>query len=130
MLKNVKLNYQRNEKAGNKRGMAMYRILDNLFQSADSSSKVDLTKELGIPPVYEVPFKALANDSGRVIMQVFIYGDKDGMGVFPGILNLFNNTNWKIDRSNPQWVLINSVKGAPVSIYLNKPYIFPEDWWN
>ncbi len=39
---------------------------------------------MGIPPVYEVPFKALANDSGRVTIQVFIYGDKDGMGVFPG----------------------------------------------
>jgi hypothetical protein len=103
----------------------MYRILENLFLSADSSSKIDLTKELGIPPVYEVPFKSLANDSGRVIMQVFIYGDKDGMGVFPGILNLFNNKGWKIDRSNPQWVTITSIKGAPVSIYLNKP--LPEE---
>lgn len=125
MLRNIQVNYDRNIRSGNERGIAIYRILNTLFLSADSSSTIDLTKELGIPPVYEVPFKMLANDSGRAIMQVFIYGDKDGMGVFPGILNLFNNSNWKTDRSNPQWVTITSVKGSPVSIYLNKP--LPEE---
>lgn len=125
MLRNIQLNYQRNELAGNKRGMAIYRILNNLFLSADTVNKIDLTKELGIPPVYEVPFKALANDSGRVIIQVFIYGDKDGIGVFPGILNLFNNANWKTDKSNPQWVTISSLKGSPVSMYFNRP--LPEE---
>lgn len=125
MLKNIQLNYQQNEKAGNKRGMAIYRILNNLFLSADTVNHIDLTKELSIPPVYEVPFKALANDSGRVIIQVFIYGDKDGIGVFPGILNLFSSANWKTDRSNPQWVTINSIKGKPVTIYLNRP--LPEE---
>ncbi len=125
MLKNIQLNYQDNKKVGNKRGVAIYKILNNLFLSADSTNKIDLTKELGIAPVYEVPFKALANDSGRVIMQVFIYGDKDGIGVFPGILNLFGNANWKTDRSNPQWVTITSLKGKPVSIYLNRP--LPEE---
>jgi hypothetical protein len=125
MLKNIQFNYQQNEKTGNKRGMAIYKILNNLFLSADSTSKIDLTKELGIPPVYEVPFKALANDTGRVIIQVFIYGDKDGIGVFPSILNLFGNANWKTDKSNPQWVAITSLKGSPVSIYLNKP--LPEE---
>ncbi len=125
MLKNIQDNYQRNEKMGNKRGIAIYKILNNLFLSADSTNKIDLTKELGIPPVYGVPFNALANDSGRIIIQVFIYGDKDGMGVFPSILNLFGNANWKTDRSNPQWVTITSLKGKPVSIYLNKP--LPEE---
>lgn len=125
MLKNIQLNYQRNEKAGNKRGMAMYKILNNLFLSADTASKIDLTKELGIPPVYTVPFKDLTNDSGRVIGQLFIYGDKDGKGVFPNILGMFRNADWKIDESNKQWVVINSVKGKPVSLYLNRP--LPEE---
>jgi len=125
MLKNIQVNYQRNLSANNKRGTAIYKILNNLFLSADSTNNIDLTKELGIPPVYEVPFNVLANDSGTVVIQVFIYGDKDGIGVFPGILGLFNNPSWKTDRSNPQWVTITSVKGSPVSIYLNKP--LPEE---
>ncbi|HEY6062988.1 MAG TPA: hypothetical protein VIV35_05235, partial [Chitinophagaceae bacterium] len=125
MLKNIQNNYQRNFSRNNKKGVAIYNILNKLFLSADSTQKIDLTKELGIPPVYEVPFKALANDSGTVVIQVFIYGDKDGIGVFPGILGLFNNANWKTDKSNPQWVTITSVKGSRVSIYLNKP--LPEE---
>jgi hypothetical protein len=125
MLNNIQLNYQRNISQGNNRGIAIYNILTKLFLSADTVNHIDLTKELGIPPVYEVPFKALANDSGRVIIQLFIYGDKDGIGVFPGLLNMFSNANWNIDRSNPQWVTIKSVKGKPVSLYLNRP--LPEE---
>jgi hypothetical protein len=125
ILSLVNLNYNRNASQDNKKGMAIYNILNKLFLSADTINHVDLTRELGIPPVYEVPFKALANDSGRVIIQLFIYGDKDGIGVFPGLLSMFSNPNWNIDRSNSQWVTITSVKGKPVSLYMNRP--LPEE---
>lgn len=125
MLRNIQQNYTRNEAAGNKRGVAIYNILNKLFLSADTTQKIDLTKELGIPPVYEVPFTALAGDSGRAVVQLFIYGDRDGMGVFPGLVSMFNNANWKIDGSNKQWVTINSAKGKPVSLYMNRP--LPEE---
>ncbi len=71
--------------------------------------------------MYEVPYKSMANDSGRVIMQVFFYEDRAAQGIFTGFQNMFANANWKIDRSNPQWVTITSVKGKPVSIYANRP---------
>jgi hypothetical protein len=119
MLNNVLDNYRKNEKAANKRGMAIYKILKFLFLSADSTQKTDLVKELGIPPVYDVPYNALKNDSGRVIMQQFFYGDKDGQGVFNGFLNRFRNANWKIIPSE-QWVEVRSIKGKPVSIYANR----------
>ncbi|HMK24520.1 MAG TPA: hypothetical protein VK483_00720 [Chitinophagaceae bacterium] len=125
MLKNIQGNYQRCLAKNNKRGIAIYNILNKLFLSADTTKPVDLTKELGIPPVYEVPYKAMINDSGRAVLQLFIFGDKDGIGVFPNILGLFRNTNWKIDESNKQWVVVNSVKGKPVSLYLNRP--LPEE---
>lgn len=119
MLKNVKVNYQRNSLTNDKRGVAIYKILNNLFLSADTTNKIDLTKELGIPPVYEMPYKSLINDSGRVIMQVFFYGDKDGQGIFKGFVNMFSNANWKITATD-KWVAINSVKGKPVTIFANK----------
>jgi len=125
MLANVERNYERNKAAGNKKGIAIYNILQKLFLSADSTKKTDLTKELGIPPVYEVPFNTMVNDSGRVIMQVFFYGDKDGQGIFVGFQNMYGNANWKIDRSNPQWITITSVKGRPVTIFANRP--LPEE---
>ena len=124
MLNNVQANYQRNLAQNNKRGMAIYNILYKLFLSADSTKGINLTKELGIPPVYEVPFTTMANDSGRVIMQVFFFGDKDGQGIFRGFVSMFSNANWKI-TSTDKWVVINSLKGKPVAIYANKP--LPEE---
>lgn len=125
MLKNIQDNYKRNLAQNNQKGIAIYDILNKLFLSADTTKKIDLTKELGIPPVYEVPFAALKGDSGRVAVQLFIYGDKDGIGVFPGLINMFSNANWKIDGSNKQWVVVNSAKGKPVSLYMNRP--LPEE---
>lgn len=119
ILRNVQENYQTNIIEQNKKGIAIYKILKYLFLSADSTQKIDLTKELGIPPVYDVPYIALKNDSGRVIMQQFFYGDKDGQGVFNGFLKAFTNSNWKIIPSE-QWVEVRSVKGKPVSIFANR----------
>lgn len=125
MLLNIQHNYERNLATGNKKGISMYNILGKLFLSADTTKNIDLTKELGIPPVYEVPFTALAGDSNRVVVQLFIFGDKDGIGVFPGLISMFNNPNWKIDQSNKQWVVVSSAKGRPVSLYMNRP--LPEE---
>ena len=125
MLKNIQGNYQRNLVQNNKRGIAIYNILNKLFLSADTTQKIDLTKELGIPPVYEVPYSALTYDSNKVAIQLFIYGDKDGIGVFPGLISMFNNPNWKIDGSNKQWVTVTAAKGKPVSLYMNRP--LPEE---
>jgi hypothetical protein len=125
MLKNIQGNYQRCLAKNNKRGKAIYNILNKLFLSADTTQKINLTKELGIPPVYEVPYKSLANDSGMIAIQLFIYGDKDGMGVFPGLINMFKTPNWKIDVTNKQWVTITAAKGKPVILYMNRP--LPEE---
>jgi hypothetical protein len=119
MLKNVQWNYKRNEAAYNPRGIAIYNILYKLFLSADTANHIDLTKELGIPPVYGVPYKNLVNDSGRVVMQVFFYGEKSDMEIFTGFVDMFRNANWKI-TANPLWVCITSAKGKPVSIYANR----------
>lgn len=120
MLLNVKKNLDRNEAAGDKTGIAIYNILYKLFLSADSANNVNLTKELGIPPVYNIPFSALANENGEVIAQVFFYGDQDGRNIFNGFVNMFGGNNWKIDTKNKQWVVIKSAKGNPVSIYANR----------
>jgi len=120
MLKNVKENYQRNVRGNNKRGIVMYNLLQKLFLSADSTNHIDLSKEFGIPPVYNVPFKDLANDSGRVVIQMFFYNDKAVPGLIQGFVKMFSNkTLWKT-TSNDQWFTVNSVKGKPVTIFANK----------
>ena len=124
MLLNIKANYNRNIVSNNKRGIVMYNLLYKLFLSADTNNHIDLSREFGIPPVYGVPFKALINDTGRVVMQVFFYGDKDGIGIFQGFKRLFDPKLWKTTTTK-NWIEINSIKGKPVSVYANLP--LPEE---
>jgi hypothetical protein len=119
MLKNVKENYERNVRGNNKRGIVMYNLLQKLFLSADNNNHIDLSKEFGIPPVYNVPFNDLTNDSGRVNIQMFFYNDKAVPGLVQGFVKMFSNKNWKV-TSNDQWITATSVKGKPVTIYANK----------
>jgi hypothetical protein len=121
MLSNVKQNLERNIKDNNKRGIAIYNILYKLFLSADSTNKIDLSKELGIPPVYNISYQSLANDSSnKVVMQVFFYGDKDGKMNWNGFVPQFANGNWKKTDDNKYWVSYSSTKGKPIVIYANK----------
>ena len=125
MLLNVKANYDRNLVTNNKRGVVMYNLLYKLFLSADTNNHIDLSKEFGIPPVYGVPFRALTNDSsGRVVMEVFFYGDKDGKTIFQGFKRMFDPKVWKTTATK-YWINISSTKGKPVSVYANLP--LPEE---
>ena len=132
ILDEVKANYDKNVTADNKKGIIIYNLLQTLFESADTANKTDLSAKLGIPPVYTVDYKSLADDSGRVIQQVFFYGDqdKDGQNSFLNFMALFHTKpgtkpEWKIVE-NPQWVTISSLRGKPVLIFANKP-LFGED---
>ena len=119
MLVNVMINHQRNVAQNNKKGMEIYRILEKLFLSADTTKNIDLTRELGVPPVYNIPYVNLANDSNRVVLHVFFYGEKSDMGIFNDFVSAFRNSNWRMN-SNDKWVSFHSLKGKPVSIYANR----------
>ncbi|HUR09764.1 MAG TPA: hypothetical protein VM012_00245 [Flavitalea sp.] len=123
ILDEVKWNYDRNVKENNKRGIVIYNILRVLFESADTTHKSDLSTQLGIPPVYTVDYKSLTDDSGRIVQQVFFYGDEDldGQKSFTNFMAMFRSkADWKISE-NANWVNISSVRGKPVIIYANKP---------
>lgn len=121
MLRNIKNNYDRNVQLQNQRGIAIYNILNKLFLSADAANHIDLTKELNIPPVYNVSFKSLANEKGEIISQMFFYGDEDGKMDFDIFVRMFSGGNWTVDQSNKLWVVAKSTKGVPVYIYANRP---------
>ena len=121
MLVNVKRNYDRNYRNQNSKGIAIYNILYKLFLSADQSNNIDLTKELGIPPVYSVAHNTLTNDKGEIITQMFFYGDDDGRIDFDIFLRMFSGGNWTVDQSNKYWVVAKTTNGVPVYIYANRP---------
>lgn len=121
MLEQVRIELKRCNEINNKRGHVIYDLLETIFSSLEPSSKIDLSAKLGIMPIYELPNSYLKDsENGRVVMQQFFYGDKDGMVVFNAFLNKFRNPNWKITRK-PQWVEVSSRKGTPITIFANLP---------
>jgi hypothetical protein len=121
VLNEVQYNLQVAKSAGNKRGIDIYNILNILFLSMDSTNHVDVSKLLGIPPVYYMPNKNLQDSAGRIIVQQFFYGDEDGKEGYAQFRSLFDNDNWKVVNKD-EWVEHTSTgKGAKVVIYSNKP---------
>jgi hypothetical protein len=86
----------------------------------DSTNHIDIAAELGIAPVYYMTNKLLQNAQGKIIMQQFFYGDKDGMTIFNAFVASFNVAKWKINQ-HKDWVEITSKNGVPISIYANRP---------
>lgn len=125
----VRWNLEKSTKTDSKKGKVIYNILSVLFESADTTSKINLSETLGIPPVYTVDYKSLKDDSGRIVMQAFFYGDedKDGQNSFASFMGMFrNNPNWKIVE-NSEWVGISTAKGKLIQIYANKPLMGEND---
>ena len=130
VLSEVNWNYNRNLASNNKKGTIIYNLLKTLFESADTANNVDLSAKLGIPPVYSINYDSLADDSGRIVQQVFFYGDKDkdGQNSYNDFMALFlKKPEWKItENSTKEWVTISSTRGKPILIFANKP-LYGED---
>ncbi len=103
----------------NTRGKTIYGLLKTIFLSADPDNKIDLTNVLGIPSIYEIENKDMRDDSGRIIQQVYWYGDKDGKTFFPQFINSFSSREWIITPKT-EWYDIRSRKGN-VYIFANRP---------
>lgn len=119
MLKYVTDNEKQAILKNDQRASIIYGILKNIFLSTDTSKHIDLTSIAGISSVYDIDKKTLQDDSGRVVQQVFFYGDEDGKTYFNAFLNSFTSKQWKI-VSKKEWVEIKSLQGK-VLIFANKP---------
>jgi len=119
MLSNITANEQKCTEAGNSKGTVIYSLLRQIFLSFNDNS-IDLMSTLGIPSIFSVDYSYLADEKGRVVQQVFFYGDEDGKMIFPAFLNSFSPKEWKITRQK-EWVEIRSIKGKPVWIFANLP---------
>jgi hypothetical protein len=113
-------NLEQQQSLGNGRGVAIYDILKLLFMSASDSSQL-LSLKYGIPPAYALPLSNLSDSAGRIVQQVFFYGDKDGKESFSNFMSMFRGKKeWKIVQAE-NWVEIKSLLGKPVWIFANLP---------
>ena len=113
MLNRVRFNLDSALATSNKRAIVIYRLEKMIMESADTCSTADLSKELGILPVYDVSNQYMRDSLGRVILQMFFLDDGTGKGSFNTLVNLYSDkTKWKM-RSTPDWVQFTSI-GTPV----------------
>ena len=119
ILSYAEQNESRSIEDNNRRGALIYGLLKTIMLSADSTKKIDLTEMFGIPSIYEVGNKDLRDEKGRIVQQVFFYGDEDGKIFFPRFVNSFPAKDWKV-TTKKEWVEIVSLKGN-VYVYANRP---------
>lgn len=122
ILEYVKTNEQASIRSFNNKGRIIYSLLKTIFLSADTSQKVDLTEAIGIPSIYEVNTNSLKDEKGRIVQQVFFYGDEDGKMFFSQFVNSFSAKDWKVTMKK-EWVEIKSIK-AEVWVFANRPLDF------
>lgn len=120
ITREVQENLNQAKQKENIKAINIYNILNILFLSMDSSNRINVSKALDIPPVFFMPNNLMKDSSGRIIIQQFFYGDKDGKGVFNSFLRNFSNANWK-RMDAEKWVVVSSTNGTPISIYCNRP---------
>jgi hypothetical protein len=130
LLNELKTDYERTYKDNKKRGLVIYFLLHTLCGSLvnpdDTSDQ--LQNVLKIPPITRVNYNSLLDDTSKsVVMEVFFYGDEDGissMSNFKG--NFTDATTWK-KTENKNFLTYTSIKGKPVTIFANLPLPEPKD---
>lgn len=120
MLEHISSSYERANLVGNKKGKTIYNIEKLIMESADSSNHIDLSESLGILPVYGVKNSYLRDTLGRIVMQMYFFGDKDGMGNFASYTSRFDNKNWKLIKT-PWWYQFTSIgTKVPFVLFANR----------
>lgn len=100
-----------------KKAITVYKLEKLIMESSDGGESVNLTDSLGIQPIYTVKNDYLKDQQGRIVMQMYFYGDNAGKGSFNTLVGLMGDkTQWQI-TSTPQWVQWTSI-GTPVPFVL------------
>jgi hypothetical protein len=118
MLQNVTRNEEAAIATNNNKAKVIYGLLKTIFLSLNDNT-VDLSAQIGIPPIYEVGNKYIRDEKANLIEQVFFYGDKDGKLFYPSFRNSFSNKEWKVTEKK-EWMEAVSLKGN-VMVFANKP---------
>lgn len=120
LKKQVDANLQAAKRQNNQRAIVIYDIMQTLFNGFDSTKRDLVAEKYNLPPVLNMPNKDLKNDSGRIIMQMFFYGDKSGPALFNNFLKLYPAPQFKITMKE-EWAEIRSTgKGVQFWIFANK----------
>ena len=116
----VVVGLKESKKSRDKQGELIYSLLNDLFDSSKNLQKV-LDSTYHIKNVFNVEYADVADISGKVVEQVFFYGDDDGKASFQNFMAGFQDkVAWKIVQKE-YWVEIRSLIGKSIWIFANLP---------
>jgi hypothetical protein len=111
---------------GNKQGERVYALLNSLFDSTENLQH-QLEETYHIKSVFNVAYSDVSDISGKVVEQVFFYGDEDGKKSFQNFIAGFQDkVAWKIVEKE-YWVEIRSLIGKSIWIFANLPLSTSDD---
>jgi hypothetical protein len=111
---------------GNKQGERVYALLNSLFDSTENL-QYQLEDTYHVKNVFNVAYSDVSDISGKVVEQVFFYGDEDGKKSFQNFITGFQDkVGWKIVKKE-YWVEIRSLIGKSIWIFANLPLSTSDD---
>jgi hypothetical protein len=111
---------------GNKQGELVYALLNSLFDSTENLQH-QLEATYHVKNVFNVAYNDVSDISGKVVEQVFFYGDKDSKESYENFMAGFRDkVAWKIVERD-SWVEIRSLIGKSIWIFANLPLSTLED---
>lgn len=126
MLDQVKKNYNDALAWNRKKGMVVYRLEKVIMESSDAQLDpqlplVNISDSLGIPPVFEIKNKQLQDTAGRIVLQMYFYGDAGGKGTFNHFMRLYADRSKWAAVATPQWVQYTSIgTTVPFVLFANR----------
>ncbi len=120
IITTVRNNLQQQTENENNKGKIIYGLLNQILSSFDSTKNTNVAKLYNLPSVYQLSNNILKDDKGRINVQQFFYGDKDGKEFFNDFVNSFRSKDWRI-VSKPNWIEVSSNNATPITIYANRP---------
>lgn len=119
-------NLQRCKTAGNFYGQKLYSLLQEIFTAVKNEDNGEgISKKLAQYLI--LSHTSLRDTSGRIIQQVYFYGDDDGKASYQSFLTNFKDAStWKMEKTS-QWIAFHSIKQYPISVYANLPLEYLED---
>lgn len=120
IMKEVDSNLMVVQRLHNDFGIRIYEALQLLLKAEKDSGKAFAKRyELAVPYFLS---KQLLIPEGKLVEQLFFYGDKDGIQSFQNFLSFYKRSKvWKVIKTD-EWVEIKSLHGVPISIFANIPF--------
>jgi hypothetical protein len=116
----VEASLKESRNAGNINGERIYSLLSVLFDSSNNLQNT-LERSYHLASVFNVAYYDVADISGKVVEQVFFYGDKDSKESYENFMSGFRDkVEWKIVEKE-YWVEIRSLIGKSIWIFANLP---------